>query len=551
MRSVRVRLERRIGDGAFLGAVAAFLVLFGYSAGKWYPPLLSVSERVLLEVLRSGLELNLRLLESLVGTAGSLCVLVLAILLLYRRSRPVATALLGALLVVYLAWLTVLTSCSVYVTHHLLGLLGVSLAPLVAMCLTRWLHWPLLSVIVLDGGLCVGVLIATIFQHDFPMIVTPLRRFVPIALLSLFVAWLISSRTKEAHSTAIGQFVRMWGLATIGVSSLLFLAVITDWLRPRAAPSHRLPAPFAYDVHIEGDPPELVWTDTESIHVLTDPYGQTHESYVLTAAQNKFPQRIWPSRTDGFYVQMLEGVGWWKSPPKGQRISPSPAVQYRFNRPMAFVEDPATGSVFMVSQEESEYAVMDRDTGDTRETGHISTARLGAWHATPDLSSRTVILSSAMGDGGLYALNLDTIAITPKASTVDLYATVLDRENHFLWGARLLSGEVVALDTRTFEVLHRIRTGFGGRDLERDPKSGLLYTCSWAGDVFRIDPASMKATKIAWCGRLCRSVFVDPRMNTLWVTTDDGICRIPLADALEPIKRTCGRNDDPEEASSG
>ena len=68
----------------------------------------------------------------------------------------------------------------------------------------------------------------------------------------------------------------------------------------------------------------------------------------------------------------------------------------------------------------------------------------------------------------------------------------------------------MAIDTRTYEMRHRVSVQFGLRDLQRDPDSGDLYTCSEIfGDVFRIDRHTLRSSRVGWCGRLCRGLYVD------------------------------------------
>jgi hypothetical protein len=417
---------------------------------------------------------------------------------------------------------------------HTLGLLSVPLALLPAVFLTRR-RWPILSSIVIAFGLCVGVGHGVVFQHDYPAVVSPLQRFVPVALITLLIGWLISIWVTDAPSTARARFIRTWGISAFSVSCLLIVVITTNGLRPRDAPAQRFLSHSSYDLRVLGDPAQLLWTDTEHIHVLTNPYGDAHDTSVLAGGDHATPQRIWASPTDGFFIQMLFHIGWWTPPPAGQPLSQDPVVQYRDDQhdgsPCAFVEDPMTRRIFMMSQWHSNYFVMERDSGAIRASGRFSNAFMGGWHSTPVLASRIAYVSSALEDGGIYELDLDSMTVAKKASGVYMYETVVDPADHVLWGARPVTGEVVGVDSDTFGVRYRVRTGFGSRDLQRDPRTGDLYTCSLFGDVFRIATPFTSAEQIAWCGRLCRNLFLDVQRNTLWAATDDGICRIPLAAA--------------------
>lgn len=531
---MRARLERVIGDGAYLGAGAAYLTLLSYwLAARWQSTWVALPERILLTVLGSGIGIVLEPLDLLVLRSGYRWLPILAALLAWRRTRPVVVAVFAAFLMIESARAAAVTCFLVSVLDRSFGLLSVPCALLPAVLLAHWRRWPIMSTIILACGLGVGVVLGVVFQHDFPAIVSPLDRFVPIALASTLIAWLISIRTDSMPSAGMARFLRMWGLCAICVSCVLVVGITTGRLGPRSAPRDRFLSQSSYDLFLTGEPTQLVWTDTEHIHVVTDPYGDGHDTYLLAGGDHMSPQRIWPSPTDGLYVQMLSHIGWWRVPPSGQQFPQAPAVEYRNDllqdgSPCALVEDPVTRRVFMMSQWGSRYFVMERDTGITSATGRLPTAFLGGWHSTPDLPSRRAYISSALEDGGVYELNLNSMEATRKAAGLYMYETVLDPEHHVLWGSRPLTGEVIGVDGETFDVLFRIPTGFGSRDLQRDSRTGALYTCSLFGDVFRINVASRSAARIAWCGRLCRNLFLDSARAVLWAATDDGICRIPI-----------------------
>jgi len=138
-----------------------------------------------------------------------------------------------------------------------------------------------------------------------------------------------------------------------------------------------------------------------------------------------------------------------------------------------------------------------------------------------------IYVTSALDDGGLYEMGLDSLEVTRKAASLYLYETAVDPARNLLWGVRPLTGEVVAVDTDTYELSHRIPVQFGLRDLQRDRRSGDLYTCSeFFGDIFRIDGRTLRVSRIGWCGRLCRDMYLDEARHTLWVATRDGICQI-------------------------
>ena len=308
MNSIRAGFERVVGDGACLGAGAALLTLLSYEVAiRWYPPAASLPEQLLVVVMGTGPSMIFEPFDLLILRGGYICLPIILIALVWRRSRSIVLAVLGLLLMFETARLTAFATFSVYVMHHGLGFLVAPLAVLPAVCLTRWQRLPILSIVLLTGGLCVGVLVATFFQHDFPDVVSPVHRFIPATIVAVVIAWLVSIPLRDMRSVTLRRFAHIWGLATICVACIIFVAIATQWLRPRVAPPSRFLSQSAYDVRVTGEPPVLVWTDTEEIHVLTEPYGQTHHSYMLSGGHHRTPQRLWPSATDGFYVQMLGG----------------------------------------------------------------------------------------------------------------------------------------------------------------------------------------------------------------------------------------------------
>lgn len=534
---VRARFERVVGNAAFLGAVAAYgTVLADWLLSRWHPHHAGLPDRVISVIMGTGLGVLFEPLDYLIFRRGYLGLPLVAALLLWRPTRRITLAALSLLFMVETGRVVALACCSLYVMSPTLGLLAAPVAALSALALTWWRRWPVVSIVVLAVGMCIGALLGIIFQHDTPAIVSPLQRFVPTLLLTLLIAWLIARRVTEVPCSNSARFVRMWGLVSLCVSCAMIVGLVSSWLRPRGSVAGRLPAHSSYDVFVTEEPPALLWTDTEDVHVLTDPYGETHDRYVLDRANHRTPQRFWVSAAGGFYMQMQYTVGWWKRPSDGARLSPEPAVEYRHpawndGSPGALVEDPLTGAVFIVNQWGSHYAVMDRDSGTTRQQGYLSSALLGAWHSTPVLDSRIAYIASALGDGGMYELDLDSLRITRRAAALHVYEIALDPERRLLWAARPVTGDVIGIDRETFAVVRRFRTGFGSRDLQRDATSGRLYTCSLPGDVYEIDVETETVRNLGWCGRICRNLFLDGPRKTLWAATDDGICRFTLAES--------------------
>src|SRR5262249_31727313 len=148
-------------------------------------------------------------------------------------------------------------------------------------------------------------------------------------------------------------------------------------------------------------------------------------------------------------------------------------------------------------------------------------------------AARIAYVSTGIEGGWLYEFNLDSLQITRRAPSLYVYETVLDPAARLLWGARPITGEVIAIDPRSLEIRQRIAVEPTIRDITIDPQSGDLFTCSFlSGNVFRVDRRTERATQIGWCGRLCRNLYFDVPRNVLWVATGDGVCRIALSNAI-------------------
>ena len=453
--------------------------------------------------------------------------------------------MIGGTVFLVAAWAAAMACALAYAMAGSAGLLPAFIAVPLTAALCAWRRWRFASTLVLAAGLGLGTAFAQgfyafPFQDHFAHMVSPLWGFVPPVVVALVAAVALTFARRPGPSAASWrEAMRHWGLITCGTASALAFAVEWQGARERqAVPAHaRLLDDWAYDVHITGDPPQLVWTDRTKIHVLTDPYGDRHERYTLDDDEAYYVERIWGSPTGGFYIQGDRKLDWWQTPAPGVQLSYRPSARYRFppwlnedsSTTWTIAEDPPTRRLITVGEYFSHYVVFDRDSGDLVRQGTISSALWPFWHFTANPADRVVYMTSALDDGALYEMNLDTFAVQRRATNLYIYKAALDPEHGLLWGIRPLTGEVVAVDTRTYEMRHRVSVQFGLRDLQRDPDTGDLYTCSEIfGDVYRIDRHTLRSSRVGWCGRLCRGLYVDSARQTLWVATRDGICRFPI-----------------------
>ena len=535
------RDDHPFGDAASVGVGLAFLLsLIDFVSLSVFDPGLPLSIEAIpavVQTLQAFLVGGLNFLVFDQGHRYLLLLLIPLLFLVWRQSRHVTVRILTMVLTPLVAWVFGVVQIIAYSYHHGLGLLPVPIAALIAVLLARWQRLRIGSMVILAAGLSIAMVEPLVSGDDRNFIVEPLPRFTSIAAVFLLVSWLTSRFSDAPSATPVRRFVGLWGLTAVCLGSLFFTAGTAIDLSAPEKSSNRHMDDWAYDLLIIGEPSQIVWTDKTRIQVLTDVYGSAHERYELDMATSDYPQRIWPSPVDGFYVQTRGQLGWWRTPEDGERISARPAHVYHppmpdFGdepAPYALGEDPVRRQLITISEWYSEYAVIDRDSGALTVKGRLSNTIWPYWQVTPDPSRRVFYLTSCMEDGGLYELNLDSLGITKRISNLFLYRMAPDPEGGLFWGVRPLTGELLGLDIESFEVRYRIHLGFGIMDVQRDPRTGDLYTCSFLdGEIFRVNPRTREYSTIGRCGRLCRNLLIDSRTDMLWVATRDGICRFPL-----------------------
>lgn len=540
------RFEAALMSGATCGAAAVSVLTALHFIASHFDLSLTLPEVLLLRLLGSVPTFTFGVYFAL-SRHDYLYFLPAAILLLWSSTRRILFVALTAVIFLVAAWVAAMASGSAYLLDQRAGLFPGIAGLCIAILLSAWRRWRATSTIVLAAGFAFGTLLAQgffafPFQDAFDRMLNPIWGFAPpVAVAAGVVLLLTFSRPPRPRVEWRREAMRQWGLITCCLACIVFVGSELRGLRirePEPAGS-RIFDDWAYDVEITGNPPQLVWTDRKLIHVLENVYGAPQQRYTIDDKASYYVERIWTSPTDGFYIQSSGKLDWWKEPAPGERVSNLPAVTYYLPESImadssttwTIVEDPPTGRLFTSGEYYSQYAVFDRDQGTVVATGTISNAVWPFWHFTGDPDRRVLYATSALDDGNFYEMNLDSLAIERKATGLYVYKTELDAEKELLWGIRPLTGEVVAIDTRTYEMRYRIPVQFGLRGLARDPSSGDLYACSeFFGDVFRVDTNTRAVSRLGWCGRLCRNVFLDSERQTLWVATRDGVCRIDTGD---------------------
>jgi hypothetical protein len=537
------RLRTWVALGATLGAAALSAVVLAERLASLYAPSFLLPENILLHLLGAVPNFIFRPYFILFLHGGYVYGAAFLPLLLWRRSRRWTLLALRALVAALAAWVAAMACATAYALDRSWGLLPGLLALPMAALLARWRRWRSVSTYLLAAGFALGTLLAQgfyslPFHDDFEQFPSPLWAFLPPVGIAVLVAGaLCLMRPPTIAEGWRRRGLEIWGLLTCALACGIGVAAEMRGMQVRepTPQGSRILNDWAYDVYVTGDPPQLVWTDRRKIHVMTGPYGGERERYTVLDHHSFYAERIVPSQDHGFYFLGLNHFEWWKEPRGGERLTQMPTERYPVpawlhedsSTTWTVDDDPVTGRFVSISEYYSHYAVIDRRTRQPTALGVLSSAFWPFWYFTADPQRRVLYATSALDDGGLYELDLDTLSWTHRASNLYVYETELDKQQGLLWGVRSLTGEVVAVDTATYEMRHRLPVQFGLRGMDRDPDSGDVYVCSEIyGDIFRIDTRAVAVSHVGWCGRLCRSLYFDSPRRTLWVATRDGICRI-------------------------
>ncbi len=538
---MRLGVVRAIANGAVVGSGLATVFALLDCAARQGLADPATTQFLHLKILNSPFEFGFPFVVALFSWRTPVVLTIIAGLYLLRPTRPLARIVVGLAFAFGAMACAVIAGSAAYILAPSIAPFLPLLSLLPAILLARRPMRPVAPLATLAAGLAIGA-----FAAQMPMVaiqppvgvVSPLQGFLVAAAVSLLAAWVVS-RYADRHPARFSGG-RFWGLCAFVVYTLFVIGYEAYALRARSpeGPTTRVYDGWAYDLRVLGNPPALLWTDRDRLQVLENLYGNDPHRYVLNDGATR-AERIWPASDGGFYLQADGPIGRWQAPSAGQPFAHEPVAWLTPpdwvwgaigpDGPGTAVEDAETKRVVLVSAFHSHYAVMERDTWTITAKGVLSDTVWGWWCSTIDPTGRVAIISAAVGDGGLYELNLDSLRVNGLGLGFHVYETVLDPPAGLLWGIRPITGEVLGIDRRTHEIRHRIPVRPTARDLARDPDTGDLFTCALlSGDVYRIDPPTETVSKIGRCGRFCRNLYVDSPRRTLWAATADGICRIAL-----------------------
>jgi hypothetical protein len=321
--------------------------------------------------------------------------------------------------------------------------------------------------------------------------------------------------------------------APLLVACDVLLLVGSWWLHVRAAAARtrsgdRYAAVRAYNVLVVGREPTLVFTDQARIWRIAAPYGEGAPSPELLPINAKgLPERLIPSvDPDRPYIAFSAGGA--------ARLTVGDATLTRFQDERAshaafIAEDPVAKRLLVLNEWDGRAVAFRTDGAAPPALFHLFDAAWPVPSLCVDAAARRGYATSALLDGSLAVIDLDSLTVLERVPNLYLYSTVLDPDRRLLWGVRALPGELVALDPATLKIQKRIALQPGTRGLVLDPRRGQLWVSSYPfGDLFRVDAASARVLEVGSCGWGCRGISLDAAHDTLWAASQEGIFRFPL-----------------------
>ncbi len=462
----------------------------------------------------------------------------IAALFAWPRTRRAAVAFAAVFIRILVAFGCAAVLVLGYTVHWWVALGSIAAAVPMAFLLARQDGLHLRSMGFLAAGLAWAMVYPLASADDRFQLVQPVPEYLAVGAAVVVGAWFLSKVARFRAVRSRRRLLVLWALSAVSLGTALFTFTFGWELRARDPSANLVVDAGAYDLAIVGAPPQLVWADKTDIFAMTGAYGGERHRYRLDYGVANYPQRIWPSALGGFFVQERGALSWWPSPQPYLPLSPEAAFRYSLPvvgateiapSPYGVVEDMDRRRLFVVGEWFSEYAFLDIETGKTLDVGQLPGGTWPYWQVTFDPVRRVVLLSSCAEDGGVLELDLDTGGVVRKASNLFAYRIVPDPGADRAWAVRPSSGELLSLDPKDFRIRDRQHLGWGLRELERDPKTGDMYTCTMLqGDVFRVDSQTGQVEPMGRCGRFCRHLVIDSDRRSLWAATRDGICRFDL-----------------------
>lgn len=135
----------------------------------------------------------------------------------------------------------------------------------------------------------------------------------------------------------------------------------------------------------------------------------------------------------------------------------------------------------------------------------------------------------------LFVVDLKTFTLLQKVRIGWTAFGIVESQDGTIFVARPIVSEAVAVDPVSLQVKKRIKTGFGSRDLEYDPKRNILFVGNYFdGTLDLYDADTGKRISRHYAGRLLRGLLYHAESDRIFLATGCGLLWAKVEQLLEP-----------------
>jgi hypothetical protein len=279
-----------------------------------------------------------------------------------------------------------------------------------------------------------------------------------------------------------------------------------------------------YNVAVAGSPKKLFVSNQNEFFYYSDPYGSKSGKKIILKSRTVAERLLVDADGNALFLAVSSsGVMSFKlDPPKFMREYISSSGRW----PAYLAVD--GNHLFVLSEWNSMLTIFDIRSGKVIREIHLSPNYWQVPVMITDTMGRKAYISSLTQNGTVYEMNLDTFRITRKLPRIFAYGMALDKKSNCLWSVRPIPGDIACIDIATFRIKRKLRVKPGVRDIAYDEKTGVLFTVSYMdGELRKIDTGTWRLLKTYHVGKRCRNLFLDTDRGVLWVSSSQGVFRIP------------------------
>lgn len=350
---------------------------------------------------------------------------------------------------------------------------------------------------------------------------TLVASFVPLA------PWLLQRALRTRHGLEVPTLVL---LLAVDPAIMIFGA-----LRVEGSSGATVWPDYAYDVATWRDGSELLVTDQTVALRVSDLAARPTVTPIPGTLHVGMPERITSgaSQDEVFVAVSSRGALRLRAGPDGD-IGITQYEDVRAQHSAALVFDPIADRLVVLNEWGGTGAAFSVSAPDPPRGLALFDAPWPVPYVSIDADSRRGWASSALIDGSVARIDLDTLEVLYRRDGLFAYATLYDAEREVLWALRGITGELLALDPDTLEIDSRLELEAGLRRMVLEPRRGHLIINAYpSGRLFRVDPHGLRVLEVGHCGWRCRSLWVDPAHDTLWTASSDGVSRFELGARLD------------------